>query len=172
MPGFGGLNHHLAAFRTASGTARHLHHQLKSPFGGPEIGVIQQVVGIEDAHERHPREVETLGDHLRTDQNVGPAGLEIGDNGIESPFGGHTVAVQTSDTRFGEDFGDLFLDLLRPETHRNHVGDLARRTFRRNGLRIAAVVADEFLSALVVGQRHIAVRTAGCPAAFGALDIG
>lgn len=43
MPRFGGLDHHLAPVIAPSGAARHLHHQLESPFGGPEIGVVQQV---------------------------------------------------------------------------------------------------------------------------------
>ena len=37
---------------------------------------------------------------------------------------------------------------------------------------MAAVVADEFPPALVVGQRHVAVGAAGRPAALGTRDMG
>ena len=172
MPRLGGLNHHLAPFGAASGASGHLHHQLKGPFGGPEIGVVHQVVGIEDAHQRDAPEIESLGNHLRTDQNVGLSGFEVGDDGVEGLLGSHAVAVQPRDTRFGENPGNLLLDLLRPEAHRNHVRNLARRAFRRDLSRVAAIVADEFPPALVVGQRDVAMGTAGRPAALGALDIG
>ena len=74
MPLPGGLDHHRPAVHRAVRAAGDLHHQLESPFGGPEIGVVQQIVGIEDADERHPPEIETLGDHLRADQEYRSGG--------------------------------------------------------------------------------------------------
>ena len=152
MPRLRGLDHHLPAVRTAAGAAGDLHHQLERPLRGPEIGVVQQIVGIEDTHERHAAEIEPLGNHLRSDQDVGLASLEVGDDSVERPLRSHAVAVEPRHARRGEQPCDLLLDLFGAEAARNHVRHLARRAFHRHGGRIAAVMADESSAALVVGR--------------------
>ena len=87
--------------------------------------------------------LEPLGNHLRSDQDVGLAGLEVGDDGVERPLRSHAVAVEPRHARRGEQPCDLLLDLFGAEAARNHVRHLARRAFRRHGGRIAAVMADE-----------------------------
>ena len=172
IAGLGGLDDHLAPLRPAPCAAGNLHHQLESPLAGPEIGVVEHVVGVENPHQRDPLEVEPLGYHLRAYQDVGFAARERRHNGAERPFGSHRIAVEPRHPRLGEDAGYLLFDFLGAESHRHHIGDLARRAFGRYGFAVAAVVADQPAACLVVGQCHVAVGTAGRPAALRAFHIG
>ena len=52
-------------------TATDLRHHHESMLVGPEVGVVEHGVGIEDTHDGHTVEVEALGDHLCTDEEVG-----------------------------------------------------------------------------------------------------
>ncbi len=172
MRRIGGLDHHLPRRRAASRTPRHLRQQLVGPLRGPKIGVVQQVIGIEDPDERHALEIEPFGNHLRTDQNIGAVRREIADDGAEGALRGDRIAVQPRHARLGKAFGNLLLDLLRAEAHRLQLDHLARGAAMRRRLRMAAIVADELFAPLVVGERHVALGAARRPAALGALEVG
>ena len=47
--------------------------KLKRPLRGAEVGDVQADVGVDHADQRHVREVEPLGDHLRAEQDVDQA---------------------------------------------------------------------------------------------------
>ena len=49
---------------------RHLREQLKSPFAGPEIRLMQRHVRIDNPHQGHIRKMQSFGDHLRPDQDI------------------------------------------------------------------------------------------------------
>ena len=49
---------------------------------GTEVRIIEHSIGIEDAHNGDTVEVESLGDHLRTDKEVGATCGEVVDNAL------------------------------------------------------------------------------------------
>ena len=60
----------------AAGAAGDLHQQRGEPLGGAEIGAVERVVGAEHAHQRQPRKIVALGEHLRADEDVELAVLD------------------------------------------------------------------------------------------------
>lgn len=143
MFGLRGLDHHFARRVAPSGASGHLRHQLEGAFGGAEIGCEEQVVGVEDAYQRDPCEVEPFGNHLRADQQVALPALEAVDNGAVGAFGGGRVAVEPLDARRGEEARQLLLDLLGAESRGGYLTGPARRTADGDGFDVAAVVALE-----------------------------
>ena len=170
--GLRGLYHDHAAREAAAGTPRNLHHELKRPLRRAEIGTVQEVVGIEYAHNRHPSEIESLGYHLRADQNIGTAALEILDYAVIGALRGGGVTVQTRHTRLGEELRNTLLDALRAETHRCRIGRAALRACAGHGRHISAIVALHTPRRLVQRERHVTVRAAHRPPAFAARDKG
>ncbi len=65
-----GLDDHLARLFRPSGAPGHLHDQLRHTLAGAEVAGEQSAVGIQNRHQRNPREVMPLGQHLRADQNA------------------------------------------------------------------------------------------------------
>ena len=125
--GLRGLYHDHATRAATAGTPRNLHHELERPLRRAEIGTVQEVVGIEYAHNRHTAEIESLCYHLRADQNIGTAALEILDYAVIGALRGGGVTVQTRHTRLGEELRDTLLDALRAEAHRCGIGRAALR---------------------------------------------
>jgi len=70
MVGLERLHQHPAAARAAAGPPGHLRDQLKRPLGGAEVGQVQRRVGIDHADERDVRKIQSLGDHLRPQQDA------------------------------------------------------------------------------------------------------
>ena len=64
------LQNDVPFLAAAPAPARNLRHELKGTFVAAIVGKVQAHVRIEDAHERHEREVMPFGDHLRADEDV------------------------------------------------------------------------------------------------------
>ena len=64
------LHQHLSATRSTPGPACHLCQQLKRPFGRTKVGHVQGHVRLHYAHQRNVGEIESLGNHLRAEQDV------------------------------------------------------------------------------------------------------
>ncbi|MPN60959.1 hypothetical protein SDC9_208692 [bioreactor metagenome] len=47
------------------GAARHLRNELECALGASKIGYKERRVRRDDAHKRHERKIEALGNHLR-----------------------------------------------------------------------------------------------------------
>ena len=69
--GASGLHQHGALLVSASCASCHLLHHVESALAGTEVGETDQCVGIQNAHDAHTVEVESLGHHLRAHENVG-----------------------------------------------------------------------------------------------------
>ena len=172
MSRLGGLDHDRSGIFAPTGAARHLHQQLERTLRRAEIGIVEQIVGVEHTDQLHAAEIESFGNHLRPHQNIVVAPGEGLDDLPESTLGGNAVAVEPGDPRLGENAGDLLLDLFRPEAHRHGFGHPAMGALGRNRLRMTAIVTDHTTASLVERESHITIRTAGRPAALPALDIG
>ena len=57
----------------------HLGHELKGPLVGPKVRKPQELIGTDDAHQPHTLEVQPLGHHLRTHQDIQFPHLELVD---------------------------------------------------------------------------------------------
>lgn len=86
MCGLGSLDDHTPLSAPAASAATNLRHQLIGTFKSAEIGIVEQLVGIEDAHKTNMVEVEALGDHLRAHKNVDSTLLKIADNALIGVF--------------------------------------------------------------------------------------
>ena len=72
------LHEHLAPARPTTGATGNLRQQLKRALAGPEVSPVQADVSIDHADHRHIGEIESLGDHLRAQENVDPAAVAKG----------------------------------------------------------------------------------------------
>ena len=61
---------------TASGAAGDLGEELKGAFAGAEVGHVEGEIGVDDSDERDVREVQSLRDHLRADEDIDLAGTK------------------------------------------------------------------------------------------------
>jgi len=166
------LHEHLAFNVPAPGAPRHLRQQLEGPFAGAEIRLMQRQVGVNDAHQRHVREMQPLGDHLRADQDVYLADAEIAQRLPVIVLALHRVGVHAPDARVGEQFRQGVLDLLRAEAGvaDGRVFALFVRTGGRDFFLVAADVAGQFLIRPMVRERQAAIGALGDEAAQRALQ--
>ena len=159
-------NQSSAAFAPSSSC--HLRHHREGMFIGAEVRLVEHRVGIEDAHHFHVVEVESLAHHLRTDKNLSPAGRKI----IYYPFigiaGASGVEVHSCYGHSGEEFHNLFLNLLRAIAVWPEVFTLAVRTFLWYRVCKTAVVARKLIHVFVERQTDIAVFAFRNPSAHPA----
>ena len=93
---------HLAGHVPAAGPARDLGQQLERPLARPEIGHVQAQIGVDDAHQRHVREMQPLGDHLRPDQDVDLPGPEVAQDPVVGVLARGHVRIHALDPAPGE----------------------------------------------------------------------
>ena len=164
-----GLDDHRARVLPSPRPPRHLGHELEGPFMGPHIGEAHQVVRIEDAHHAHMVEIQSLGHHLGTHQDVDTAFPETGQQAVHGVLAPHGVLVHPPDAGLGEQRGQFLLDLLRAEAQHLQARAAAAATDGGRWIMATAVVAAQLVLLLVVGQAHVALVTLGDPAAGLAL---
>ena len=77
MLGIIGLNDNLSGQGSPAGPTGDLREELEGSLAGPVIGNVQGQVGGENSDQGHPGKIVTLGNHLRSDQEVdiAPANL-------------------------------------------------------------------------------------------------
>jgi hypothetical protein len=107
------------AFRSSSAApSLELLEQLQRLFVCAEILQPKHCVGRYNGGQTQVAEVESLGQHLGTDEDVYfPVCKVLDDLGFLAPVLG-SVAVQTCNCRFREQAGSFFLDLLGAGTQR------------------------------------------------------
>ena len=64
------LHQYAARQSTASRASRHLGEQLKCALRGAEVRKEKRDIRRDNAYQRHTRQIQPLGNHLRADQNV------------------------------------------------------------------------------------------------------
>jgi hypothetical protein len=65
-----GLHEHPPARLSSTGPASHLGNQLERPLRSPKIGKMKPDIGVDDANYGDAGEVEPLGDHLGTEEQI------------------------------------------------------------------------------------------------------
>ena len=150
------LNDDFARAIAAARAARHLRQQLKRSLRGAKVRQRQRGIRRENSDQRHEREVVSLGDHLRSDQNVDLALSKTAKHALEVANVLHGVAVDASDARIREQFPQVGLDTLGALADIMDVFALAFRAPRRGALRQPAVVAQQLVDRPVIGHRDAA----------------
>ena len=163
------LQEAVAAPGLAAGAAGHLMQQLERPLAGARIAVAETEVGIDDANQIEPREMMSLGDELRADDDVEPALRDVFQLLLQPLDRFHQIARQNEDAPVRKQIGRLVFEPFDAGTAGNEAfRRVAMRTFRWLRHRVAAMVADEPPLEAVIHQPRIAMRTVEAIAAGAA----
>ena len=104
--------------------------------------------------------MEPFGDHLRTDEDIALVAGKGIDDVLVGGFVTGRIQIHAQHAGFGEEGLYLIFDTLGTETD-HLVFASAFRADGRHGCAVAAVMAAQFVLALVVGHRHVALDTTG-----------
>ena len=77
----------------ATGAARDLSEQLEGPLARAEVRQVQREVRVNDADQRHVREVQALRDHLRADEHVELAASKGAENAGDRATTPHAARI-------------------------------------------------------------------------------
>jgi hypothetical protein len=167
-----GLDEDPARAVSAPGAAGHLDEELERALGRPEVGQVESGVGRHHADQRHARQVESLGDHLRAHQDVDLPVLHGPVDPRVRPLGHRRVDVHACDARLGEQIAHGALHLLGPQPAGVQAMALAAGAGIRHRISVPAIVAEQPGRVAMNRERDPAVRALRHPAAVEALDVG
>src|SRR5690349_14866142 len=153
-----GLNEYSAGAIATSGAAGNLSNQLKSSFCGTKIRQRQPGVDRDYAHERDVREIVTLREHLRADQQIQLAFFKVKQGLFEFAPAGLRVAIDAADPQIRKALVQQFFDLFRAFADVIDVLARANRALRWRALVMIAVMTNQSLIAAMICERHFAVR--------------
>ena len=160
------LYQHTAIAICTAGTATHLLHDLEGTLIYTEVGKAQQAVGAQYAHQCHRCKVQPFHHHLCAYEYIHLALLQLGEQLAHAVFAPHTVYIHTGHTGIGEYLLHLFFYTLCAKAFAGELGAVALRAYVHHRGFEAAVVAVQFVGALVVGERYRAVAALRYPAAY------
>ena len=133
-----------------------LSEQLEGTLGGAEVRQLQRKIGVDDAHQRDAREVESLGDHLRAEEHVVLTGAEIREHLPEEVLLAHRIGVDAGHAGAREELGDGLFDLLGAVALPADLRRPAARAKHRGALLMVAQVAAGGVVGPVQRQRDAA----------------
>ena len=137
------LHQHLAAMIATTGTAGDLGKQLERPLRSTEVGQMQRLVSVDDAHQRDGGHIEPFGNHLRAKEDAYFAALKrFEDLRVAARFLG-SVRIHTGSVHAGELHGEFLFELFGAQTIVTQTAHAAGgAAFGRRGL-VATVMADD-----------------------------
>ena len=118
------------------------------------------------------RKVETLGDHLGTEENIDLAPRHAFEDAVVRPFRTGGVEVHPRDPCFGKSQRNEMLELLRPDPAHPLCFVGAHVTDRRDRLFMAPIVTAQGRRCLVHGEGDRAARAFTHVPASRALQVG
>ena len=160
------LNNRLPGTITAARTTTDLQQGLCQALAGPVRSAEQRLIGIEHHAQGDRRIIMPLGDHLRTDQNAGLAGLQLlqprfkcfarsNDIAVDAQHGCIRIAlIQTLFQLLGTD--TVMFDFVMP----------AFRAALGQTLVIATMMTEQRMLRLMQGESRVTVAALRLPAAF------
>ena len=166
-----GLDHHFALHFTTPGTARHLGEQLEGALAGAEVGQVKPDIGQDDADQGHRLDVQPLGHHLRTQEDIRFPPAKALHERIVSTLPSGSVDIHTNDANTWKLFQQRLLYLLSPNAFKSHFGAATAGTYPWHRAAVVAVVAAHVLAlTAVVGEGDVAVAAPNGLATGGAAD--
>src|SRR5262249_38294633 len=153
------LNHDFSGLVTTPRPAGDLCEQLKGPLGCAKVGQREGRVGADHADQSHARKIMSFGNHLCANKNVNLAIPESAEHAFEVTHMAHRVTIHSADARVRINLLQLSFKPFRSFPHIVDVLAVALGAPRLRASREAAVVAQEFVDAAVIGQGNTA-RTA------------
>jgi len=150
--------------------ARYLEQQRREALGRAEITAVERVVGAEHADERQPREVVTLGEHLRADQDIDLARVDALAHVGKGALAPRAVAIDALDARLRKALGERSLEPLRAVADGNEVHVAAVGTAAREPVGVTAMVTAQIRRLAMHDEPRAAARTSRLPAAGGAQE--
>ncbi len=146
------LQDHAAGRRAAAGASRDLRDELERSLGGAEVREAEREVGAHDPDERDAVHVVAFGDHLRADQNVELARMQLRKHAFKIVPAADGIAIEPRDARLRKHGVQQLFQPLRARPEELDVVAAALRARLRDARRESAVMAFQPLLALM--QRH------------------
>ena len=165
-----GLDHYLSFHLASAGAAGDLGEQLESPFPSPKVGSMQRQVCIQDAGEGNVWEVEPLGNHLGSQQDIDLPGAEVAQDVPDGIFPAGCIRIEPSKPRPRKDLLENLLYFLGAVSLEQDGAILALRTRSRDDGLITTEVTDESFLGPVICERNGAMLALTDMAAAGALQ--
>src|SRR5690349_15411572 len=116
-----------SARRVAAAAARELGEELERPLLGAEVGQTEPGVGVDDRRELDAREVVTLRNHLRPDEDCAVGAREAFERGPQLLGLRDRVGVEPDPLELRQVTLELALEPLRPGTDPRELGRAAVR---------------------------------------------
>ncbi len=160
-----GLDVDLAGTVAASCASGDLSKELEGLFGGAEVRHVETGIGVDDPDKGDAGIVVTLGEHLRSDEDVDFPGGEASEDFCVTAFPGGGIGIHAFDARFWEGSHEVVLDFLRACAEVDEWFETAFAADFGAGFLRAAVVASEDAAAAVVGEADLAILAGGDPSA-------
>ena len=161
-----GLQYHLASLALSPGPSAHLSHHHKGMLVGSEVGIIEHGIGIQYAHHTHLVEIQSLGDHLGANEQIGLTRREIIYQPLVSIAGTGGVQIHTGDTSLGKDIRQLVFDAFGTQTSPHEFCTSTVGALHWHRISISAIVTGEQVDILMKCKRHIAVLALRHPSAY------
>ena len=165
MARIAGLDEHLAGTLPAPGASGDPSKHRKQPLGRPVVGRNERRIRVQHGDQRERREVMSLCEELRTDQNVSFAPPDVFQRAHKIGSTPCAVAVDAHDPGAGKKRGQCLFYALRAASHRLQIHVAAGRTVARNRRLGAAMVAAQATVGGVQNHASGAALAPGCPAA-------
>src|SRR5437868_3017669 len=109
------LHEYAAPLRPATCAAGHLGDKLKRTLCGAKVWEVHCRVGVDDAHERHVRKIESLRDHLRAEQYPVMPFAETGERLLMATATAHAVGIHSQARIVWKPRAHFCFQLLRTE---------------------------------------------------------
>ena len=88
---------------------------MEGAFAGAEIRQVQGQVGVDDADQRDVGEMQSLGDHLRAEQDIDLAGAKIAQDAAVIFLALQRVGIHAHDAGVGKELVQGVFDFLRAQ---------------------------------------------------------
>ena len=126
----------------------------------------------DDPNERDTRKVESFGNHLRTEQDVGVAVAESLQQAVVRPLANRCVEVHAQNLCFRKVTVEFLFHFLRPDPSKRQVGTSAGGALHVRRPDQTAIMTAQMLLCKVICHRHIAVLAHLHVAAIAAFHKG
>ena len=164
MSGDTSLQDDASRLISPSGSPRGLGEKLKNPLACPEIRHMQTNITVGDADDGNVGEIVSLRDHLGSNKNRGLAAPNSPEDRFIRLKIVRRIAVESIDSCIGKQTAKLLINSFGSCSPLNELAAVRLRRWGTRGTQLArneaqiAVVADELMRPLVIGESYRAVR--------------